>query len=191
MEAARSAYREQDYQWAAELATYLVRVDADNMEARKIKAAAFRQLGYASMNINWRNWYLTSAMELEGRLDTLQTAKQMANIFMPPDILAEMPVDVSINAWTTRLKAEQTLSVNRSLGFEFTDLDETYGLTIRRGVCQFDVNPDKDMDMVLSMTKPVFNEVVSGSATIEEAVAEGRMKLTGNPDRPEAVPGLF
>ena len=182
MEAVLSAYKEQDFQWAAELATYLVRVDADNMEARNIKAAAFRQLGYASMNINWRNWYLTSAMELEGRLDTLETARKMANIFTPPDILAEMPVDVSINAWTTRLKAELTLSVNRSLGFEFPDLNETYGLTIRRGICQFDVNPESSMDMVLTMTKPVFNQVVSGSTTIEQAVAEGRIKLTGNPD---------
>ena len=182
MEAARSAYREQDYQWAAELVTYLVRVDADNKEARNIKAAAFRRLGYASMNINWRNWYLTSAMELEGKLDTQETAKKMANIFMPPDILAEMPVGVSINAWTTRLKAEQTLSVNRSLGFEFTDLNESYGLTIRRGVCQFDANPGNDVDLVLTMTKPVFNEVVSGSATIEDAVVKGDIKLTGNLD---------
>ena len=182
MEAARSAYREQDYQWAAELVTYLVRVDADNKEARNIKAAAFRRLGYASMNINWRNWYLTSAMELEGKLDTQETAKKMANIFMPPDILAEMPVGVSINAWTTRLKAEQTLSVNRSLGFEFTDLNKSYGLTIRRGVCQFDANPGNDVDLVLTMTKPVFNEVVSGSATIEDAVVKGDIKLTGNLD---------
>ena len=34
--------------------------------------------------------------------------------------------------------------------------------------------------MVLSMTKPVFNEVVSGRTTIEEAVAQGDIKLTGN-----------
>ena len=110
------AYQERDYQWAAELASYLVRVDNDDMAARTVKAAAFRQLGYASMNINWRNWYLTSALELEGRLDTLETAKKMANIFMPPDILAEMPVEVSIDAWTTRLKAEQTLTVKQVAG---------------------------------------------------------------------------
>jgi len=182
MEAARNAYKEQDYQWAAELASYLIRVDTDNMEARNVKASAFRRLGYASMNINWRNWYLTSALELEGRLDTLETAKKMADIFTPPDILAEMPVDVSINTWTTRLKAEETLSVNSSLGFEFPDLDETYGLTIRRGVCQFDANPGNSMDMILTMTKPVFNQVVSGSTTIEEAVARGVIKLTGNLD---------
>ena len=191
MEAARNAYRDQDYQWAAELATYLVRVDAGDMEARKIKAASFRQLGYASMNINWRNWYLTSALELEGRLDTLETAKKMANIFMPPDILAEMPVDVSINGWTIRLKAERTLSVNSSLGFEFPDLNESYGLTIRRGVCQFDVNPETGMDMVLTMTKPVFDEVQSGAVTIEEAVVKGDILLTGNMDDLERFLGYF
>ena len=179
-EAAQAAYDERDYQWAAELASYLVRVDNGDMAARSLKAAAFRQLGYASMNINWRNWYLTSALELEGRLDTLETARKMANIFMPPDILAEMPVDVSIDAWTTRLKAEQTLSVNRSLGFEFTDLGESYGLTIRRGVCQFDIAPEIDMDMVLYMTKPVFDEVISGKTTIEAAVVNGAMRLTGD-----------
>ena len=179
-EAALSAYKKGDYQWAAELASYLIRVDKNNMEARKVKAAAFRQLGYAGMNINWRNWYLTSALELEGKLDTVQIAKNMANIFMPPDILAEMPVDVSLKVWTSRLKAEETLSVNRSLGFEFPDLNETYGLTIRRGICQFDVNPENSMDMVLSMTKPVFNDVLSGKTTIESAIINGNIKLTGD-----------
>lgn len=179
-ETALAAYEGRDYQWAAELASYLVRVDENDMDARAIKAAAFRQLGYASMNINWRNWYLTSAMELEGKLDTLNTVKNMANVFMSPDILAQMPVSVSLNTWSSRLKAEQALSVNKSLGFEFPDLNETYGLTIRRGVCQFDVNPENNMDMVLSMTKPVFDEVVSGTTTIEEAVVKGKIGLTGN-----------
>ncbi len=103
----------------------------------------------------------------------------MANIFMPPDILAEIPVDVSIDAWTPRLKAEQTLTESRSLGFVFTDLDESYGLTIRRGVCQLDTDPENEMDMVLYMTKPVFNEVLSGNTTIEAAVLNGGMTLTG------------
>ncbi len=188
---ALAAYNEDDYQWAAQLATYLIRVDVNNKEARQIKAAAFRQLGYASMNINWRNWYLTSALELEGRLDTLATVKKMADIFTPPDILAQMPVAVSINTWTTRLKAEQTLSVNRSLGFEFTDLGATYGLTIRRGVCQFDVNPKHGMDMILSMTKPVFTRVLSGATTIEEAVVKGDIRLTGGLDNLKQFLGYF
>ena len=35
------------------------------------------------------------------------------------------------------------------------------------------------MDMVLYMTKPVFNEVLSGNTTIEAAVVNGDMKLSG------------
>ena len=190
-EAARAAYKKRDYQWAAELATYLIRVDKDNMEARKIKAAAFRQLGYASMNINWRNWYLTSALELEGNLDTLMNAKKMANVFMPPDIAVEMPVDAALDAWTSRLKAEETLSVNMSLGFEFLDLNKTYGLTIRRGVCQFDVNPEGNMDITLSLTKPAFNEVLSGKTTIEAAALRGDMRLTGEMSELKRFLGYF
>ena len=58
-----------DAQWAAELATYLIRIKHDDMEARRVKAAAFRKLGLASMNTNWRNWYLVAAHELDGSLD--------------------------------------------------------------------------------------------------------------------------
>ena len=69
LRAAQQAYKADDFQWAAELATLLLDNDASDTQARDIKAAAFRQMGYASININWRNWYLTSAMELEGALE--------------------------------------------------------------------------------------------------------------------------
>ena len=34
--------------------------------------------------------------------------------------------------------------------------------------------------MILYMTKPVFNEVLAGKTTIEAAVVNGAMKLTGD-----------
>jgi alkyl sulfatase BDS1-like metallo-beta-lactamase superfamily hydrolase len=54
-----------DSQWAAELATRLIRIDRDDMAARRLKAAAFRKLGYAEINAIWRNWYLSAARGLE------------------------------------------------------------------------------------------------------------------------------
>ena len=73
------------------------------------------------MNINWRNWYLTSAMELEGKLGKRVDAKKMLKLFAPPDMVTEMPVAVTLSAWTSRLKAEKTLDIIQSLGFSFTD----------------------------------------------------------------------
>ena len=40
---------------------------------------------------------------------------------------------------------------------------------------------DDGLSMVLYMTKPVFNEVLSGNTTIEAAAVNGDMKLTGEP----------
>lgn len=62
--AAGEAYLKGDYQWAAELSSFAIQIDNEDKLARDIKARRFRKLGYASMNINWRNWYLMSAMEL-------------------------------------------------------------------------------------------------------------------------------
>jgi len=64
---AAEALKSGDCQWAAELATYVIRIDNEDSEACRIKAEALRQLGYQTININWRNWYLTSAQELGGR----------------------------------------------------------------------------------------------------------------------------
>jgi alkyl sulfatase BDS1-like metallo-beta-lactamase superfamily hydrolase len=179
LEAAERAYDQGDYQWAAELTTYLIRIDNNDSRAREIKSTAFRQLGYASMNINWRNWYITAAKELEGALDASMDAEKMAKIFMPPDIVTEMPVTVSINSWTSRLKAEETLAENMSLGFVFTDLDERYSLTIRRGVCQFDERVLDDNDVVLTLTKPVFDQVLLGNSSIEQAASDGDVQIVG------------
>nr|XP_061812131.1 linear primary-alkylsulfatase-like [Nerophis lumbriciformis] len=177
--AAQQSYANDDYQWAAELATYLLTITPADADAREIKANGFRQLGYASMNINWRNWYLTSAKELEGALDASMDAKKMASIFMPPDIVTELPVSVSINSWTSRLKSERTLSTTTSLGFVFPDLQQRYSLSIRRGVCQFDETLLDENDMVLTLTKPVYDRIVLGSINFEQALKAGEATLEG------------
>lgn len=180
LHAAETAYETAEYQWASELLSYLVRIDHQDLPARQLKAAAFRQLGYASMNINWRNWYLSAALELEGRLDAGGYADKMAKIFMPPDIVTEIPARVSIRGWTTRLKAEQTLGVEMSLGFEFTDLKEGYALTIRRGVCEFAAELPEQPDLLLTLTKPAYDRIVLGTVTLQDAIGGGEIRLRGD-----------
>ena len=189
-DAAITAYEKGDYQWAAELCTYLIRVNNEDSQAREIKAAAFRQLGYANMNINWRNWYLSSALELEGKLADLDS-KKMANIFTPPDIVTTLPVAVSIRGWTSRLKAEEILSVSMSLGFIFTDLKQQYSLTIRRGVCQFDQSLPVDADLLISLDKKVFDQIQMGFTDFLTAIEKGEIKLKGKSSELERFLGYF
>ena len=181
LQLASRSLEDDDPQWAAELATYLIRIDNDDMPARHIKAEAFRQLGYASMNVNWRNWYLTSAHELSGTLNAAMDAEKMAKVFMPPDIITEIPAGVSISSWSTRLKSEDTLAVDSSLAFEFSDLGEAYTLTVRRGICQFDSGTAGNADLKLKLTKAQFDKVLLGETDFLALVAEGDVKLVGQP----------
>ncbi len=181
LKAAEDAYASEEYQWAAELATYLIRVNHEDKEARTVKAAAFRHLGYAQININWRNWYLTSAMELDGDIDPLPSLQLLAQIFSSDDIVSEWPADFLVQGMTTRLRAEDTLDMHMTAGLNFTDVNEAYGLEIRRGIAQMHEGIPDDAAFTLSLSRATLIAVGQGRLTLKDAMANGEASLEGNP----------
>jgi alkyl sulfatase BDS1-like metallo-beta-lactamase superfamily hydrolase len=61
---ARDALAAGDFQWAAELADYVLAVDSGNVEAKRSKAQALTELGERQLNATARNYYLSSAQYL-------------------------------------------------------------------------------------------------------------------------------
>jgi alkyl sulfatase BDS1-like metallo-beta-lactamase superfamily hydrolase len=61
---AREALAGGEFQWAAELADYLLAVDSENVAAKRIKARALTELGERQINATARNYYLSSAQYL-------------------------------------------------------------------------------------------------------------------------------
>src|SRR5262245_26901747 len=119
--AALTAFDDGDAQWAAELATLLIRIDREDAAARSLKAAAFRKLGYSEINGVWRSWYLSAARELEG-FDFLAFARaNFRGSFAAPDLVAALPAKAFVEGLTTRLKAENTLDLTMTVGFRFPD----------------------------------------------------------------------
>jgi alkyl sulfatase BDS1-like metallo-beta-lactamase superfamily hydrolase len=115
----------------------------------------------------------------------------MANIFTPPDIVTEMPVAVSIRGWTSRLKAEDTLSVSMSLGFIFTDLKQQFSLTIRCGICQYEDSLPVDANLLISLNKATFDQIQLGYTDILSAVEKGDIKLKGTSSELQRFLGYF
>jgi alkyl sulfatase BDS1-like metallo-beta-lactamase superfamily hydrolase len=68
IEAARAAFDDSDGQWCAELAAPCVSIDTEDREARELKAAGLRLLGYAEQNPLRRSFYLSGALEARRRL---------------------------------------------------------------------------------------------------------------------------
>ncbi len=176
--AASKAYADGDNQWTAELATYLIRINPDDKAARTLKANAFRKLGYAQMNINWRNWYLMAARELEGTLDVKLLAQAISRVFSSPDLVAAFPASSWVEGFTTRLKAEQSFDVQMTMGFRFPDVKQSCGLEVRRGIAQFHPQMPDKTDVTLTLDKATLNHVLLGQAPFADAIRTGEIKIT-------------
>ncbi|MET7299403.1 alkyl sulfatase dimerization domain-containing protein [Embleya sp. NPDC005575] len=195
LDAATRAYAAGEYQWAAELATHLTRIDREDADARSVKAAAFRRLGYAQLNINWRNWYLTSADELEDRIQPILPLINFAAVFAPRDLVARIPAAWLIELYTTRLRAEEALDVDAVLGWRV--LGGVYGeeevaLHIHRGVARFLREIPSDAEVVLELPRETVESLHLGRTDLRGALAgEDARTVRGTAERAVTLLDLF
>ena len=178
--AASKSFEDGDPQWAAELATTLICIDRNDMPARRLKAAAFRALGYAQINAIWRCWYLSAACELDVEgFDPMRIQLAIARSISSPDLVSALPARIFVESFRTRLKAEDTLDVAMTVGFRFPDIGEAYGIAIRRGVAQFEDHLPEKTDVTLTLDKTVLDQIRLGSLTMRNAILRGAVKLSG------------
>ena len=173
MEAAQNAAKAGDYQWAAELATHVIRLDLNDMEPRKFKAEMLRELGYADSNINWRNWYLTSAQELDGTLD--RSLKVDLNA---PDILATYTEGQLVGAMRFNLNAEKTADEHYIVAFDFDHA--IHAIEIRRSVAEVHENYKGEAAVTIKLTKELFLGLIMGKVDFTDATEKGLIKVSGD-----------
>lgn len=183
---AQQAYDEGDFQWAAELATHAVRVDLNDMQPRLLKAKALRELGYRETNNNWRNWYLTSAQELDGTIDYSKKINLQA-----PDLMAEFEPSQLVAGLRFNLNAERSSDKHFTVAFTFTDYDETHAIEIRRSVAQFHQHFDQDAKATVKLSKAAFLGLLVGKVDFATAVEKGFINISGDAKTVPEFFGLF
>jgi alkyl sulfatase BDS1-like metallo-beta-lactamase superfamily hydrolase len=186
-------------QWAAELMTLVIRVNHDDRDARKIKGAAFRNLAVMVTNPNWRDWYISSSMEL--KLPDGVHFPAITGALVSPEIVSALPAGAWVNSWTMRLKAEDSMKREKTLtmGFWFPP-DQNYGgegfsIKIRKAIAEFvETNSREptgpDVDVAISMTRDALAKLLRAEADaigkknekifidiLKEAIKNGQVQL--------------
>jgi alkyl sulfatase BDS1-like metallo-beta-lactamase superfamily hydrolase len=163
---AQKAIKDKEYTWAAELLTNLIRIDHDDMEARKLKAEAYRQFAYTLTNVNWRNWSLTAVAELEGE-------EELRNgfAFTSADVIRAFTSDKLIEMLTTRIDPEKSIDVKMTMGIRLPDVNESYALEIRRGVVQFHTKVPDNADFTMVADRDYLNRMLVGDIPITGEMA--------------------
>ena len=171
---AQEAFDAEDYRWAMDIITWAIRADNDDMEARRVKAQALRGWAYQQKNSTWRNWGLCQALELEGEL-----GEQRGGHKVQPGQARNYPTSRLLELMTVRLIAENAFDTQLIMGFVSTDTDESCGLEIRRGVCQFHDTLPERCDVTLSFKRQFLSEWAGGATTFDEGINSGAVELIG------------
>jgi alkyl sulfatase BDS1-like metallo-beta-lactamase superfamily hydrolase len=192
--AAEGAFEQGDYRWAAELLMHAVYAQPDDAAAGELLARTFEQLGYQAEAATWRNFYLTGALELRKGPPARGISRE---VFL--DMLQHTPVERFLEAMAASVNGPQAEDFEMKLNLVFKELDESYVLWIENAVLHHrKAPPASDADATLSLTKPFFLRMMTGTAgplalltSDETSISGSRLKLARFFRLLEPAPGTF
>ncbi len=159
-----------DAQWAAELTTHLIRIKNDDQKARSVKAWAFRQLSGKTVNTNWKGFYLTGAMELEGKLDSVAIQKTMRKFFAPEHVDSAGVLGLMRYI----VNAKKAEGKHLSVAFNFIDTNEIFTLELRNQILVLTVGKRDGVTATFNMKRSLYNDILKLDANfLSEIVGDG------------------
>ncbi len=171
---AKLAFENKEYNWAAKLATYLLYLDPEDKDARLHKANALRRLGQLSVASNSRNWYITQARVLEGKIDL----SKPPGIFLTKAKIMEMP-EFFLKSLRVRIDPEKSKDIEKTLGVNFKDAGKKVSLHVRRGVVIYkDTYSGKGIDIEITMTRETWAKIILKELGFVKALITGDVEVT-------------
>ena len=183
----REAIGKGEDQWASELATYVLKVDPENEEAKLLKAHALRVVGQRFTSMDGRHWYLTTALELEGKINADPNAVAVTS----PEQLASLPVDNLLEILGTKIDPVKANGVNKTLGLTLTDTGQAFTLHVRNNVLAVSKTLEPHEDMTLALDLDTYKSIVNGTNKVLDLVDSGNVKFEGNVADLEKFVSLF
>ncbi len=174
----RDAIDNEEYEWAAELGTYIINEDPDNLEAKLLTAYVLRVLSFDSEGMDERNWLLTDALELEGKI----TIDPSSFTQTSPEQMAELPIDKIIRFLPTKLDPQKAAGIDTILGVVYSDIGMNFTLHVRNSILAVTDGAPESPDMTLVLDSDTHKLIVGGHLGILDAVESGQAELSGDID---------
>jgi alkyl sulfatase BDS1-like metallo-beta-lactamase superfamily hydrolase len=168
-----------EFRFVAQAVSHLVFAEPDNQSARALLADAFEQLGYSAESATWRNAYLFGAQELR-----LGMPKAPPRPPMPRETLAALRTGQLWDVLGVRLNGPKAEGKHIVLNWNFTDTGETFALTLENCALTYIAGAQAAAaDASFTLSRGTLDEVIAKQTSFPEAVASGKIKLTGNATR--------
>jgi len=173
---AQADFDKGNYRWVAEVLKHVVFANPESGKGKALLADAYEQMGYQAESGPWRSVYLQGAYELRNGTP-IAGGTNVAS----PDIIKNMPPEMLFDYLAVRILPEKAAGKAFVMNLNFTDLDEKYSLYVENSVLNHTTKIAEKPDVSLVLTKATLDDVQLGNITLEKAIADGQIKLDGNP----------
>ncbi|WP_431192890.1 alkyl/aryl-sulfatase [Vibrio alginolyticus] len=173
---AQADFDKGNYRWVAEVLKHVVFANPESGKGKALLADAYEQMGYQAESGPWRSVYLQGAYELRNG-----TPSAGGTNVASPDIIKNMPPEMLFDYLAVRILPEKAAGKAFVMNLNFTDLDEKYSLYVENSVLNHTTKIAEKPDVSLVLTKATLDDVQLSNITLEKAIADGQIKLDGNP----------
>ncbi len=189
---AKSAFAEKKYNLSAKLLSYAIAAEPENQEAKQLKADALRQMAYTTKSgIQTRNFMLTEALHLEGKVDWKKPPAMLLFGEATVDgILAADPLE-TLKLLEVNIDPIKSATVNRIVEIKLTDKKASYAVHVRRGVAEVSAILPAKVDATIEIPFRIFAEIMAGDTTLPEQIEAGTAKVKGSREALDEVIGSF
>jgi alkyl sulfatase BDS1-like metallo-beta-lactamase superfamily hydrolase len=177
IESAKKAFDDGQYRWVAQLLNHLVFANPDNKAAKALLAKTYDQLGYQAESAPWRDIYLTGAYELRHG-----GPEKGMDITLMEEVLKQTPVPRFLDSMSVQLNAGDAEGKDLSVKIIFTDLNESYTLSLKNSVLHHAVSRENETasDVTISLTHEIFIKMLLGKAGIKDTILSDNFKTEGS-----------
>lgn len=173
---AQQAYDAGEFRWAAELLKHAVHADPKDARATELLARSFEQMGYVAESAPWRNFYLSGALELRQGPPAKGVTREALL-----DMLQHVPIERFLEAMAAALDGPKAADADLKINLAFSDLGENYVLHVENAVLHHrKAPPAADASATLTLTKPFFLRMMTGSAGAKELLLSDQTRIEGS-----------
>ena len=176
---AKKDFDKGEFRFVAQALSHLVFAEPDDPTARAMLADTFEQLGYVAESSTWRNAYLFGAQELRQGMP-----KTPPRSPMPRETLAALATSQLWDVLGIRLNGPKAEGKHIVLNWSFTDTGETFVLNLENSALTYTEGMQApNADASFTMARTTLDEVIAKATGFPEAVAAGKVKVSGDAAR--------
>ncbi|MFE9045862.1 alkyl/aryl-sulfatase [Streptomyces sp. NPDC007818] len=169
LEKARGYADAGDLRFAATLLNHVVFAEPSRTDARELLAQVYERLAHGAENGTWRNFYLTSAMELRHGPNSI--AMDTTN----PEMAMALTTDMLLDSVSIRIDGPRAWDEDLTVDLVLTDEDTRHRLTLHNGALTHRTltgEPRTPAGLTLTLTKPQLLGVLAGKG-LDGVITEG------------------